>query len=153
MTGLKPIPQQVQTLIHDAISTAQSSGDLPAFEIPNEIPISPAKSAEHGDYASPIAMGLAKAARRKPLDIVTAIQAHLPESEIIESVEVAPPGFLIVTPGVRPAGGDVGDQKRVMTPSEARRAGADLVVVGRPVRGAADPAAAARAIAAELAAA
>jgi orotidine-5'-phosphate decarboxylase len=66
---------------------------------------------------------------------------------------VAPPGFLIVTPGVRPAGGDVGDQKRVMTPTEARRAGADLVVVGRPVRGAADPAAAARAIAAELAAA
>lgn len=63
----------------------------------------------------------------------------------------APRDFLIVTPGVRPAGGEVGDQKRVMTPAEARRAGADLVVVGRPVRGAADPAAAARAIAAELA--
>lgn len=64
---------------------------------------------------------------------------------------LAPKDFLIVTPGVRPAGGDVGDQKRVMTPAEARRAGADLVVVGRPVRSAADPAAAARAIAAELA--
>jgi orotidine-5'-phosphate decarboxylase len=64
---------------------------------------------------------------------------------------IAPAGFLIVTPGVRPAGSAAGDQKRVMTPAEARRAGADLVVVGRPVRDAADPAAAARAIVAELA--
>lgn len=64
---------------------------------------------------------------------------------------IAPPGFLVVTPGVRPAGVEAGDQKRVMTPKEARMAGADLVVVGRPLRDAKDPAAAARAIAAELA--
>jgi orotidine-5'-phosphate decarboxylase len=63
---------------------------------------------------------------------------------------IAPPEFLIVTPGVRPAGAASGDQKRVMTPGEARAAGADLVVVGRPLRDAADPAAAARAIIAEL---
>jgi orotidine-5'-phosphate decarboxylase len=64
----------------------------------------------------------------------------------------APAGFLVVTPGVRPAGTSAGDQKRIATPGEARRAGADLVVVGRPIRDAADPAAAARAIAAEIAA-
>jgi orotidine-5'-phosphate decarboxylase len=64
---------------------------------------------------------------------------------------IAPRGFLIVTPGVRPAGTEVGDQKRVMTPRQARDAGADLVVVGRPLRDAPDPAAAARAIVAELA--
>ena len=63
---------------------------------------------------------------------------------------IAPAGFLVVTPGVRPAGAARGDQKRVMTPAEARAAGADLVVVGRPLRDAADPAAAARAIVAEL---
>jgi orotidine-5'-phosphate decarboxylase len=59
--------------------------------------------------------------------------------------------FLVVTPGVRPAGAGVGDQKRVMTPAAARAAGADLVVVGRPLRDAPDPAAAARAIVQELA--
>lgn len=58
---------------------------------------------------------------------------------------------LLVTPGIRPAGSQAGDQKRVMTPGEARQAGADWIVVGRPITQAADPAAAAAAIAAELA--
>ena len=64
---------------------------------------------------------------------------------------LVPREFLIVTPGVRPAGAAVGDQKRVMTPRDARAAGADLVVIGRPLRDAIDPAATARAIVAELA--
>ncbi len=59
---------------------------------------------------------------------------------------------VLVVPGVRPAGAEIGDQKRVMTPSETARAGADWIVVGRPITRAADPAAAARAIAADLAA-
>jgi orotidine-5'-phosphate decarboxylase len=71
--------------------------------------------------------------------------------EVAQVRAIAPPGFLIVTPGVRPAGAATGDQKRVMTPQQARLAGADLVVVGRPLRDAPDPAAAARAIVDELA--
>ena len=63
---------------------------------------------------------------------------------------IAPSSFLIVTPGVRPAGSAAGDQKRVMTPKQAREAGADLVVIGRPLRDAADPAATARKIVDEL---
>jgi orotidine-5'-phosphate decarboxylase len=57
----------------------------------------------------------------------------------------------LVTPGIRPAGAAVGDQKRIMTPARAIAAGADYLVVGRPVLEAADPAAMAKAIHAEIA--
>ncbi|WP_295532487.1 orotidine-5'-phosphate decarboxylase [uncultured Thioclava sp.] len=59
-------------------------------------------------------------------------------------------GKLIVTPGVRPAGADLGDQKRIATPASAVAAGADHIVVGRPIHRASDPRAAAEAIVAEL---
>lgn len=59
-------------------------------------------------------------------------------------------GKLIVTPGVRPAGAALGDQKRVATPAQAIADGADHIVVGRPIWQHADPAAAARAVIAEL---
>ena len=59
-------------------------------------------------------------------------------------------GFAIVTPGIRPAGGDAGDQARVLTPSDAIRAGATHLVVGRPVLQAPNPAEAARTIVAEI---
>ena len=59
-------------------------------------------------------------------------------------------GRLVVTPGVRPEGSAAGDQKRTATPSQAIRAGADHIVVGRPIVAAPDPAAAARAILADL---
>jgi len=61
------------------------------------------------------------------------------------------PGLRIVCPGVRPAGSDPGDQARVMTPTAAIEAGADYVVCGRPIRDAADPVAAAHAVADEIA--
>ncbi|MFT4564810.1 MAG: orotidine-5'-phosphate decarboxylase [Gammaproteobacteria bacterium] len=59
--------------------------------------------------------------------------------------------FLAVTPGVRPAGADLGDQRRVSTPSEARSAGADFLVIGRPITRATDSKAALNAICSELA--
>ena len=67
--------------------------------------------------------------------------------------EILGPSALLVTPGVRPAGAAVGDQKRVATPGEAVRDGSTHLVVGRPILAAEDPVAAARAIAAEMAAA
>lgn len=60
------------------------------------------------------------------------------------------PGPVLVVPGVRPAGSAAGDQARTATPAEAVAAGADWIVVGRPITGAPDPAAAAAAIAATL---
>jgi len=64
--------------------------------------------------------------------------------------EIVGPGFVSVTPGIRPAGGEAGDQARVVTPEDAVRAGAHYLVVGRPVTQAADPAASLRAIAASI---
>jgi orotidine-5'-phosphate decarboxylase len=78
---------------------------------------------------------------------------------ILSPQEVAPiralvgPQMALVTPGVRPAGAALGDQKRVMTPGEAIAAGADHLVVGRPVTQAPDPRAAAERIVAEISAA
>jgi orotidine-5'-phosphate decarboxylase len=61
------------------------------------------------------------------------------------------PDAVLVTPGVRPLGSAAGDQKRIATPAQAIADGADFIVVGRPIRDAPDPAAAAREIAAEVA--
>ncbi|MBX9707656.1 MAG: orotidine-5'-phosphate decarboxylase [Caulobacteraceae bacterium] len=66
------------------------------------------------------------------------------------AIEAGQPDFLIVTPGVRPAGDDLGDQQRVATPAEALRAGATHLVVARPVIAADDPLMAAARIAAEM---
>jgi len=94
------------------------------------------------------ALRLALLAREAGLDGVVC------SPEEIEAIRAAcGPGFLLVVPGVRPAGAATGDQKRVATPGDAIRAGADLLVVGRPILGAPDRVAAARAIVAEIAAA
>jgi len=61
------------------------------------------------------------------------------------------PGMVLVTPGIRPAGSATGDQKRIMTPAKAIDAGADYLVVGRPIVEAGNPKAAADAIVAEIA--
>ncbi len=71
------------------------------------------------------------------------------EAEAVRAV--VGPARLIVTPGIRPAGAQNGDQKRVMTPGQARIAGIDHIVVGRPITGSSDPRAAAQAILAEMA--
>ena len=90
-------------------------------------------------------VNLAKLAKKAGLDGVVA-SPH--EIELIRAA--CGPDFLIITPGVRPAGGDPGDQKRVMTPAEAISRGADYLVIGRPITKAKNPKAAAQKIAAEI---
>ena len=84
-----------------------------------------------------VVMHYAKTARDAGLDGV--VCSPLEAGKVHESCGS---GFLTVTPGVRFADGDVGDQKRVMTPAQAKAIGSDYIVVGRPITAAADPVAA-----------
>lgn len=86
-----------------------------------------------------VVMHYAKNARKAGLDGVVCSPL---EAEAVHAA--CGTGFLTVTPGVRFADGDKGDQKRVMTPSQAKQAGSDYIVVGRPITAAEDPVAAYR---------
>lgn len=88
---------------------------------------------------------LAKLAKESGMDGVVASPL-----EIGLIREACGPGFLIVTPGVRPGFASADDQKRIMTPAEAVGAGADFMVIGRPIAKAADPVAAAEMIVDEI---
>lgn len=90
---------------------------------------------------------------REPIDKVVMHYAHNAKTAGLDGVVCSPleagavhnvcgNGFLTVTPGVRFADGDVGDQKRVMTPAQAKEIGSDYIVVGRPITAAQDPVAA-----------
>ena len=90
---------------------------------------------------------------KEPIDKVVMHYAHNAMEAGLDGVVCSPleagkvhdtcgAGFVTVTPGVRFADGDVGDQKRVMTPAEAKKIGSDYIVVGRPITAAADPVAA-----------
>ena len=90
---------------------------------------------------------------KEPIDKVVMHYAHCAMEAGLDGVVCSPleagkvhdtcgKTFVTVTPGVRFADGDIGDQKRVMTPAEAKRIGSDYIVVGRPITAAADPVAA-----------
>ncbi|MBQ9750163.1 MAG: orotidine-5'-phosphate decarboxylase [Clostridia bacterium] len=90
---------------------------------------------------------------REPIDKVVMHYAHNAMEAGLDGVVCSPleagkvhdtcgKSFVTVTPGVRFADGDIGDQKRVMTPAEAKKIGSDYIVVGRPITAAADPVAA-----------
>ncbi len=88
-----PIHHELETAVHQAIANAQNAGDLPAFDIPT-VRIERPRDSSNGDYASPIAMQLARLARMAPLKIAQSIANHLPSLEAVSQVEVAPPGFI-----------------------------------------------------------
>ena len=101
-----------------------------------------------GVNSSPVesVLRLVKLAEQSGVDGVVAS----PQEAAKIRATVANRKLLIVTPGIRPAANDAGDQRRVSTPAAALTAGADYLVVGRPITAAADPVAAARQIADEM---
>lgn len=92
-----------------------------------------------------VVVGLARIAQAAGADGVVASPREI---HLIK--EACGPDFVVLTPGIRPAAAEQDDQKRTMTPSQAVRAGADFLVIGRPITQAPDPRAAALAIASEL---
>jgi orotidine-5'-phosphate decarboxylase len=102
------------------------------------------------------AMGLAGTPREAALRLARLAVSAGADGAVCSAEEVAllrhelGPGPVLVVPGIRPAGSDAGDQRRTGTPAEAVGAGATYLVIGRPLRDAPDPAAAADAIAAEI---
>ncbi|MCJ2128417.1 orotidine-5'-phosphate decarboxylase [Methylobacterium sp. E-045] len=104
--------------------------------------------ADEAGYAMPIADLVALRARQAADAGIGGIVCSAAEAASVRSA--IGPSRLIVTPGIRPAGDDLGDQKRVLTPAAAMAAGIDHIVVGRPITQSADPRAAAQTILAEM---
>lgn len=100
----------------------------------------------YGDTPAEMVTRLASLAAASGMDGVVASPQEIAKIRAV----VTKSDFLVVTPGVRPAGTQLFDQKRVTTPREAIRAGADYIVVGRPILEAPDPAVAARQILDEI---
>jgi orotidine-5'-phosphate decarboxylase len=160
VAGLEPLILNVHAagglaMMQAARDAAAETADKRSLRKPKLIAVTVLTSLDDGDLASvgqnpPVrdqVLRLAELTRRSGLDGVVCSPR-----EIAPLRQALGPDFLLVTPGIRPAWAASADQKRVMTPGEAARAGADYLVIGRPITGDRDPAHAAGRIAAEIAA-
>ncbi len=91
------IRELVATLLKSAFEAAQQAGALPAFEVPDPVPVEPSRHAAHGDYGSPVCLGLARVLRRSPMTIAQTVVEYVPAADFVAEVEAAPPGFINVT--------------------------------------------------------
>ena len=87
------IKHELERLISEAVRKAQSAGDLPAVAVP-DVSLERPQRPEHGDYASSLALRLARSARMSPLEVAGLIAKHLAVDEAVASMDVAPPGFV-----------------------------------------------------------
>lgn len=143
-------------MMRAAVEANRETAEAVALERPKLIAVTVLTSLDDGDLA---AVGQQGPAAGQVLRLARLAQDAGCDGVVCSPLEIAAiraacgPGFLLVVPGIRPAGSAEDDQKRIMTPGQAVAAGADYLVVGRPITRATDPAAAARAIAADIAAA
>ena len=92
---MQQLNQALESAISAALLSAQADGRLPTFNVP-AIPVSPPKRADQGDLSYP-AMGLARLARRSPMDIAKLIVKSLNSPDFVDCIEIAPPGFINFT--------------------------------------------------------
>ncbi len=89
------VRDQIAVFIAEGLRAAQEGGALPEFETP-EVAVEQSRHPEHGDYASPVCLRLAKEARMAPRDIALRVIEHLPQAPLVGQVEVAGPGYINV---------------------------------------------------------
>ena len=104
-------PAQLVQALRDALTAAVDAGEL-GVAVPADITLDRPRSREHGDYATPVAMKLAKSAGRPPREIAAVISARLTGTPGIEGVEIAGPGFLNIRLETAAAGALVGADRR-----------------------------------------
>ena len=85
--------EHIRSLLERSLAALRDAGELALDPLP-EVPVERSRGDDHGDFASPVALALARVARRKPRDIAERIVARLPESDAIASVDIAGPGFI-----------------------------------------------------------
>jgi len=143
-----------QAMLEAAVRGATAGAASTAGETPRVLAVTVLTSLDQSDLS---AMGVTRSLEDQVLGLAKMTQAAGCHGIVASPKELpflrpalARP-FGILTPGIRPAGAALGDQKRVTTPADAIRGGSDWLVVGRPIRSAADPAAATRSILTEMA--
>jgi arginyl-tRNA synthetase len=81
-------------LLRLGLQAAQDAGALPVFEMPADIPVEPSRHAAHGDYGSPVCLGLARVLRLAPIRIAEVLAEHVPAAPFVARVEAVQPGFV-----------------------------------------------------------
>ena len=85
--------EHIRSLLERSLAALRDEGELALDPLP-DIPVERSRGDDHGDFASPLALALARIARRKPREIAERIVERLPESDSIASVDIAGPGFI-----------------------------------------------------------
>ena len=94
LSNSNPVKQKVLELIQQSLQSMVKAGQLQSSQIPSEIPVEHARRAGQGDYATTVAMALARVLKQNPRMIAAAINQHLPANDVVERTEIAGPGFL-----------------------------------------------------------
>ena len=91
--SIRTVKEHIRSLLERALADLRTDGELVLDSLP-DIPVERSRGDDHGDFASPVALALARIARRKPREIAERIVARLPASDSITSVDIAGPGFI-----------------------------------------------------------